>query len=140
MPPPSVRPPTPTEPVSPSPIASPCAWAAVRQLAGGQSRLRPGDPLVRVYLERLHPREVEHDPAVADAVPGGAVSAAPNRELEPLVLREPDDGRDLVRVPRPEDRCGSAIDLRQEDLPRALVVGVVRRDGLACELGAQPLD
>ena len=33
-------------------------------------------------------REVEHDPAVADAVAGGAVAAAADGELEALVPRE----------------------------------------------------
>ena len=87
-PPPSVIPPIPTEPVSPNPVARPCAPAAAVYLAGGQSRLGPGCASVDVDLQCLHVREVEHDPALGHAVAGDAVAAAADGELQPGLARE----------------------------------------------------
>ena len=83
MPPASVMPPIPTEPVSPKPVASPCSPAATRVLAGGEARARPGRAPGGVQLERAQRREVDHDAAVGDAVARGAVAAAADRELGP---------------------------------------------------------
>ena len=81
MPPASVMPPIPTEPVSPKPVASPCSPAA----AVYAPAVRPAPAqAVRsggVQLERAQRREVDHDAAVADAVARGAVAAAADGEL-----------------------------------------------------------
>ncbi len=79
-------------------------------LARRQARLGPGGASLEIDLERPHAREVEHDPALRDAVPGAAVTAAAHGELEPAIARKGDDVRDVGRVGDPRDQCGPAVD------------------------------
>src|SRR5215218_6825084 len=53
-----------------------------RVLPGGQARLRPGGALVGVDVQPPHPRQVQHDPALADAVAGQAVAATADGQLQ----------------------------------------------------------
>ena len=81
MPPASVMPPMPTEPVSPKPGREPVLARRDGERAGGEARARPGRAPGGIELERAQRREVDHDAAVADAVARGAVAAAADREL-----------------------------------------------------------
>src|SRR5262249_20071146 len=109
-----------------------------RHLAGGQPRLRPDDACVCVDLDRVQTREVEHDAAVGDAVPGRAVAAAPNGELQARLARESNDVRDLVGVDRADDGRRPAVEGREEDLAGLFVVGVVRSDDGPGDAGPEP--
>src|SRR6266542_1654030 len=58
---------------------------SARDLAGGQAALGPGDAPVGIDFQRLHQREVEHDPSFADAVARTTVAAAADGQLEPAL-------------------------------------------------------
>ena len=133
MPPPRVIPPSPTEPVSPKPVARP--WTAVgrRVLGGGQPGVGPGGPSVDVDLEFLHVAQVEHDPVVDDGMAGEAVAAAADGEGEARDARERDHVRDVVGAGRPHDDQRSAIDPTGHDRPGRVVLGAVRPDQRAAE-------
>ena len=99
--------------------------------------LGPGGAPLGVDLQRLHVREVEHDPAIGDAVTGDAVAAAADGELQPGLARERDDARDIGRVRGPDDDRRPAVDPAVEDGARLVVAGVVGRDHPAVEVGAE---
>jgi len=67
-------------------------------LAGGQARLRPGAARLGVDVERVHGREVEHDPPVEDAVPGETVAATADGQLQSGLARQRDDPGDVGGV------------------------------------------
>ena len=50
------------------------------ELAPGHARLRPRDARLRIDVDPLHGREVEHDPVVTDGVAVDAMAAAPDGE------------------------------------------------------------
>jgi hypothetical protein len=60
---------------------------------GAAVHLRAAAPGVDTHA--AHPREVDHDPVVAGGEPRDAVAAAPDRDLELLLAREP-NGREHV--------------------------------------------
>ena len=70
----------------------------------------PPGPLGGVDLQRLELRQVDHDPAVADAVAGAAVPAAADGQLQPALGRERGHLGDLGGVGGPDDRLGSAVE------------------------------
>jgi hypothetical protein len=98
------------------------------QLPGGQAGLRAGGPLGGVDLQRLELAQVEHDPAVRDAVAGTAVPAAADGQLEPALGRQRDDLGDLGGVGWPDDRPRSTVEPAVEQRSRLVVVGVVGGD------------
>jgi hypothetical protein len=83
---------------------------SVRHLAGGKPSLGSGDSPAEIDLQRLHAREVEHDPVLADAVTGGAMAAATDGQLDTALSRERDDACDAVGVEWPDDHRRSAVD------------------------------
>ena len=103
IPPPSVSPAMPTEPVSPNGVASPWAAAATVYSRGGQAGLRPGQAPVGVDVETLHRAEVEDDPAVVGAVAGQAVAATADRQLEPGLAGQRDGPRDVGGIGGTDD-------------------------------------
>ena len=113
MPPPSVMPPIPTEPVSPNPVATPRSPAIDGVVARRQAGLGPGGPLVGVDLQRGHVAQVEHDPAVDRGVPGAAVPAAADGQLRPGLARVRHDPADVVVVRHAGDRGGARVDARR---------------------------
>ena len=80
-----------------------------RDVSGRETRLGPGEPPVRIDQDRLHRRKIEDDSALARAVAGNAVAAAPNGQLEPCLSREGDGPRDIRRVGGADDECRLAI-------------------------------
>ena len=106
-------------------------------LPGGQAGLGPGGPLGGVDLQRLELRQVEHDPAVADAVAGAAVPATADGQLQPALGRERDHLGDLGGVGGPDDRLGSAAEPAVEQRSCLVVVGVVGGDHPTVDGGAQ---
>ena len=61
----------------------------------GRPAFGAGDPRFAVHLDAAHPREVDHEPAVEDAVPCGVVPAAAHGDLEGVRTREVEGGRDV---------------------------------------------
>ena len=88
MPPASVIPPIPTEPVSPNPVASPWAPTAVVYSPAVNPvwahAVRPAMSMSSPFIVR----EVQHDASIGGAVTGEAMAAATDGELQPALARE----------------------------------------------------
>ena len=100
MPPASVMPPIPTDPVSP------VLARRDGERAGGEARARPSRAPGGVQLERAQRCEVDDDAAVGDAVARGAVTAAANGELGPGLAGVGDDPGDVVGARNAGDESG----------------------------------
>ena len=109
-------------------------------LARRQARLGPGGAPFDVDLEFPEVREVEHDPAFRHAVPGSAVAAAADRELEAGLACKRDHTRDIGGIRGPHDHRRPAIDVADEHGPRGVVPVVLRRDHLTRDEVADPRD
>ena len=107
-------------------------------VGGGEPGLRPDRAIVEVEVDLLQVGEVEHDPALGDAVSGAAVTPAPDGELETGLAREGDDARDVVRAGDPDDERRTPVDPTPEDGARLVVVGIARRDDATADR-AEPL-
>ena len=76
------------------------------ELAPGQAGLRAHDPRLRIDVDPLHRRQVEHDPVVADRVAVDAVTAALHGERQSgLAARE---ARPRRRRPHPRNARSAA--------------------------------
>jgi hypothetical protein len=110
-----------------------------RVRARGQAPARPGGAPVDVDLEPPQRRDVEHDPALGDAVTRGAVAAAADGELGSRLAGVRDDARHVVRIGHADDRLGAAVDRAGEDGTCLVVSLVVRHQDpavdAACKLG-----
>ena len=116
-PPLSVMPATPTEPVSPKPVARPCSPAAAVYAPVVSPAPAHAVRARRVDLELVERGEVEHDPAVGDAVAGHAVAAAADGELGAGLTRQRDDACDVRRVGGAHDHRRPAVDRRGRRRP-----------------------
>jgi hypothetical protein len=92
--------------------------------AGGQAGLGPGRPGLDVDAEGGQLRQVEHDPAVIDAVAGQAVTAAADGQLGAGLGRQGDDPGDLLGAGGPHDGRRAAVPFAVEDLAGLVVAGV----------------
>ena len=90
--------------------------AAAVYSRGGQPGLGPRGPAVDVDVERAHVRRSSTMPPSVDAVPGAAVAAAADGELEPGLARERDDAARRRRRRRPARSRRVAVDAADEDL------------------------
>ena len=116
-------PPIPTDPVSPNPVTSPCSPQLDGVGARRQAGLGPGRPALQVDVEGVL-GQVEHDPAVADAVAGQAVAAAAHGQLGPGLGGQGDYPSDLLGAGGPDDGRRAAVPLAVEDLAGLVVAGV----------------
>ncbi len=92
-----------------------------------RTTLGPGDACAGVHLHRPHLRQVDHEPAVEDAMAGRVVSAAAHGHLEILLAGEPEAGCDVLGAEATGDDRRPAVDERIE--PAAgRVVAVVTGD------------
>jgi hypothetical protein len=108
-----------------------------RVFARRQPRLGPGGASLAIDVERPHLREVEHDPTFRGAIPGVAVAAAADRQLEARVARERDDARHVAGVRRPDDGRRPVVEPAEEH-GTCLVVGrVIRGNHTTVEVGAE---
>src|ERR671916_487486 len=115
MPPPSVSPVIPTEPVSPNPVARPCASAA-----------------------SMYSRAVTPPSAHAHAVARAGVAPAANRDLQAGVGGEAHGPRDVAGVRHANDEGRTSIDCTGHDHAHRVVLGVVGGDDSAADRVAQP--
>ena len=74
------------------------------------------------------------------AVAGAAVAAAADGQLEPGLPGKSDDGRDVGRIGDADDDRRPAVDATQDDGSRLVVVGVIGRDHLTVDGGAERWD
>ena len=89
------------------------------------------EPRLGIDLDVPHPREVDHQPVVDRAVPGGVVAAAADRDLEIVGLGEGECRRHILRVDAARDRSRPAVDQQVEAESRPLVLAVGRRQHVA---------
>jgi hypothetical protein len=71
-----------------------------------------------------HRREVDHHAALRHRVAGRAVAAALDRDLEAAHPGVANGPADVVRVARPHDQCGAAVDRGVPETTRVVVAGV----------------
>ena len=100
----------------------------VDDLGRGQAGLRPRRSLLRVDLDRLHLAQVDHDAALGRAVAGAVVSAAANRQLQPVLTSDVYHCRDVSRVGNAGNRCRVMVDVTGHDHANLVVVGVSGQD------------
>src|SRR5213076_611430 len=79
-------------------------------------------------------REVDHQTALGDGETGDVVSAALDRELEPVLTREVDGLDDVLGGARTDDRGRALVDQTVVDAPRLVVAGVAGLQNLRGEL------
>ena len=96
------------------------------ELEPPRAALGAGGPRVAVDLDPPHQREVDHEPAVAHAVPGGVVPASSHRHLEPARAREIERRRHVAGAEAARDHRRPAVDEGVEAAPGRVVAGVGR--------------
>src|SRR5207244_12884490 len=94
------------------------------ELTPGHAGLRPRHACLRIDVDPLQRREVEHDPAVADGMAVDTVTAALDGERQAGLAREEDAGDDVGRTRATHDQPRAAVDHRVED-GACLVITVV---------------
>lgn len=100
-------------------------------LARGDAGLGPGGTGLDVDLQRPHAGQVQDDAALADTVPGRAVSTAADSQLEPGLSRQRHDARHLCGVLGAQDDGGPAVDVARVHAARRFVLGTTRPDDLS---------
>jgi hypothetical protein len=98
----------------------------------------PGGAGLRVDLDAGQLGGVEHDPAVGQAVPGVAVAATADGQLQPAIAGQVDDPGDLGGVGRADDGRRTLVEPAVEDRPGLVIAGVPGGDDPAVEAVAQP--
>jgi hypothetical protein len=104
---------------------------------GGQPGVGPGSAGRRVDLEPVHLREVEHDAVVDRAVPGQAVAAAADSEVDAGLADRPDHTGGVVRVGDADDHLRAAVDVAVEHGARLVVSRVVGPDDRALDVASK---
>ncbi len=114
--------------------------AVAVELCHGQARLSPGPPPRGIDPAALHPREIDHQPAVAHRLAGHVVPTAPHGDLERLRPREPDAGDHIGRARTAGDQGRPPVDHGVEDPAGGIVVGVVGKQDVATKRGAEVVE
>ena len=96
------------------------------ELAPADATAGDGGLRLRVDLDRLQQREVDHQAAVADGVAGGCVTAALHGDEQVVLAREVDALLDVVGVGGLGDQAGVLVDHAVEDVTGFVVAGVAR--------------
>jgi hypothetical protein len=109
-------------------------------LARGQACLCPSGAPFGVDVQRLHGRQVQHDPAVGGAVPGEAVTAAADRQWQPRLACQLHDVCDLPCVRDSNDDRWPVVEAAVEDGAGLVVAGVVGPEHSTIERSAQLRD
>jgi hypothetical protein len=82
---------------------------------------------VRVHLDALHQREVDHEAVVADGIARDVVPAPSDRDEQVVLARELDGLDDIFRRRAARDQRGSAVDHGIPDLAHRVVARVARK-------------
>ncbi len=103
------------------------------ELTEQRAAVHPRGARRRIHRHAVHRRQVHDETAVAARVPGRAVAAGADGQLEVLLAREPDRRRDVRSRPGPDDDRRPALVDRVPQPARIVVGRVPRRDDLAGE-------
>src|SRR5262245_7415828 len=103
------------------------------QLTPSDAGLRADRPSHGIDSDALHARQVDDQPAVANAGAGKAVGATAHRHQQGVVTGEVDSVDDIGYPGGPDDQARAAVDIRVPDLARLFVATVVRSDKLAAQ-------
>src|SRR5262249_24813163 len=103
------------------------------QLTPSDAGLRADRPSRGIDPDALHARQVDDQPAIADAGAGEAVGATAHRHQQGVVTGEVDSVDDIGYPGGPDDQARTAVDIRVPDLARLFVATVVRSEKLAAQ-------
>ena len=104
-------------------------------LAPGAASTGAHGARLRVDLDVLQQRQVDHDAVVDRSETGAVVAAAADGEQQVVVARERDHPCHLIRRCGPGDQCRPLVDHRVVDAARLVVLGVVGADQATPESG-----
>ena len=124
-------------PTVPPVVASPWACVARVELDPAEPRLRVRGPGLRVDLDRLHLREIDHDAVVAGREPGDVVAAAADRDRELSLAGVGERGDHVGGARAMGDQRRPLVDHRVPDASALVVARVGFSDetaAKACEL------
>ena len=110
------------------------------QLAPQDASLRARRPRLRVDVDPLHRRQVDHQSPVDNGAAGDIVAAAPNADVEALGVCEPNGVCDVRRVLAARDQGRGAVDQSVVDAARVLVTVVSRLQNAARHRALQRLE
>ena len=102
--------------------------------------LRTQRACLRIDVDSLHRREVDHQPAVRHGSARDVVSASPDRDLEAARAREVDRLCDVGRSLATGDECRPAVDESVVDEARLVVAVVSRKQDGAGKARAERLE
>ena len=103
------------------------------EVSPGRAALCSRDPRVGVDLDPSHVGEVDHEPALTNAVSGWVVTASAHGDLEPMRAGEVESGGDVSGSPAARDQRRPAVDERVEADARRVVARVLGAQDCACE-------
>ena len=124
----------------PAVVARPCGSAARSRLPQQRAALDPGAAALRVDPDRVHRRQVDHQPAVGHRQPDDAVAAALHADLQAGLAAEPDGGHDVVGRRAARDQRRPPVDDGVPDLAMRVVTVVAGPDQLTGEPGMVVLE
>jgi hypothetical protein len=99
-----------------------------------------GEPRIRVHLDRPHLRKVDHEPAVADAMPRRVVPASAHGHLELVRPGEVERGDYVGAAQALRDDRRPPVDERVVRAPRRVVLGIGRSENRAGERPPEVVD
>jgi hypothetical protein len=103
------------------------------ELSPGDPRLSTRGALDGIDPNTLHCRQIDHQPAIADRVPGDVVAAAAHRHQQPVVPGEIDRPDHVRRAAAAGDQCRPPVDHAIPDPPRVVIAGIVRSQQRAAQ-------
>ncbi len=110
------------------------------ELAQQHAALRPTETSLRVDLDSLHGRHIDHQPAVASGLTRKAVAAPAHRREQLMRPRERDCPDNIIHPGAPRDQRRVAIKHRVPKPASLIVARVLREQHLAVKARAQVLD
>jgi hypothetical protein len=107
------------------------------ELAPEHAGLRPRRPCLRVDPDALHRRKVDHQPPIADRMPGDAVTTGADRDHQIALAREA-HRRDHIGHARAAGDAGrTAVNRAIPDPAGSVVAGAGRQQQLSVERSAE---
>jgi hypothetical protein len=98
------------------------------------------DASIGVDVHRVHGREVDHCPVVADRAAGDLVATAADGDGGPVLARQADRRLHVGSIGAARDHRGVPVDEAVPDAPRGVVLRVRAVDHLAAQLQTQGVD